>query len=100
DFALLLADDNGDLSLAHPGKLTLALGQFLLIPTALKFFLQRDNALLPVLPDEPMHSHCGDLVDRHKHRLATLPLGGMVLDSVGGDGVETLFGGDDVVVPL
>ena len=54
--------------------------------------------VLPSRNDPLEHSGTGHLVDAHQHRLARLPSGRAMLDEIGGDLVQPLVGGDDLVV--
>ena len=53
---------------------------------------------LPARHDALIHPGAGDLVDADEHRLAGLPARRAVLDEIGGDLVEPVVGGDDLVV--
>ena len=73
DFTLLLADDDRHLGLPHPGDLPAPVDLLLLVRRRRQLPLQLSDPLRPVLADQPVHPHAGDLVDAHQHRLAGFP---------------------------
>ncbi|MOA03599.1 hypothetical protein D3C78_1231130 [compost metagenome] len=56
--------------------------------------------LLPVVVNQLVHAHTGDLVDADQHGLAGLPAIGVMGDKIFRDLLQTAAAGDDVIVTL
>ena len=100
DFVLRRADDDRHVGLAQPVEL-------LLQRRALDRVGCLGDALAPRAPASSaqcalhlvVHAHRGRLVDRDEHRLAAIAAAGEMAHQVGGDLVEPVLAGDEVVLP-
>lgn len=97
DLVLLLAHHDRHLGFFHPGDLSPKLQRLLLVELGQPSLLGRDG-LRPILLDQVVHHHAGDLVHADEHCLSGFPYRAVMAHEVLGDCLQAWPGHEDVDV--